>query len=258
MAEMKLDVILTPALIGKGELDDCICAVVDVLRATSTITVALVNGCTFVFPCLNITESRRCVEGLDRGSYLLGGEEMGMRIPDFDLGNSPLEYNSRDVVEGKALYFYTSNGTSTIRKAHAECGWQVYIASLLNISAVSATMVSAAADGIAGGVSILCSGRYGRASVEDLFCAGLMIEKVSTGLSSKGIDVQITDEAAIAAVFADANRDRPEDVLNSGVHGRYLKSIGFAADLDFASRIDEYDVNAVFDGEKVVLFQYDR
>ena len=137
---MKLDVILTPAYAREGDLEGCLCAVVDVLRATSTITVALVNGAAAVYPCLSAAEARRRVEKLSRSSYLLGGEEMGLRIPGFDLGNSPVEYAAPGAVKGRSVFFYTSNGTPAIRRAYTESGSSIYIASLLNMSAVAAAL----------------------------------------------------------------------------------------------------------------------
>jgi 2-phosphosulfolactate phosphatase len=68
---MILDVVVAPVFVDEEELRGCVCAVVDVLRATSTITVALANGASAVYPCLSIDEARtRAVAG-ERS--LLGG-----------------------------------------------------------------------------------------------------------------------------------------------------------------------------------------
>ena len=111
---MELEVIIAPTLYEEDELRNRLCAVVDVLRATSTITTALVSGATAVHPCLDIEEARAGAARLERGQVLLGGEERGQFIPGFDLGNSPLEYLSQETVKGRAIFFYTSNGTGAI------------------------------------------------------------------------------------------------------------------------------------------------
>ena len=101
---------------------------------------------------------------------------MGENIPGFDLGNSPLEYMAREVVGGKVIYSYTTNGTGAIRKAFERSGNPAYIAALLNVSAVSSAIVKTASTGKFEGISILCSGRQGKPSEEDNFCAGLMVD----------------------------------------------------------------------------------
>ena len=97
---MELDVVIAPTLLQEDELQGRICAVVDVLRATSTITTALVSGAAALRPCLSIDEARSGAADLGRGQALLGGEERGERIPGFDLGNSPLEYLVEGVWKG--------------------------------------------------------------------------------------------------------------------------------------------------------------
>ncbi|UCG83550.1 MAG: 2-phosphosulfolactate phosphatase [Dehalococcoidia bacterium] len=250
---MELDVIIAPTLYGEGELRDRLCAVVDVLRATSTITTALVSGASAVHPCLDIEEAKGGAAKMGDGQALLGGEERGKFIPGFDLGNSPLEYLSRETVEGKVIFFYTSNGTGAIRRTYEACGRPVYIAALNNISAVASAMVSAAADGKAEGMAVLCSGRYGKPSTEDLFCAGMVIDRVAVGLRDNGIITQMVDGASIAAGFAAANEGHSFEVLSSSVHGRYLKTIGYSDDLEYTSRLDIYDAVPVFDGQRIIL-----
>lgn len=250
---MNLDVIFTPAFLEEDDLGGCLCAVVDVLRATSSIITALVSGAVAVHPCLDVVEARREAAGMCQGSCLLGGEEKGLRIPGFDLGNSPLEYLATETIAGKVIFLCTTNGTGAIRTAHARCGGPIYIAALLNISAVSSAMVRKASEAHTRRIVILCSGREGRPSAEDLFCAGLMVDKVGSGLREVGIAPQLGDGASIAAGFAMRNREHSAEVLATSEHGRYLESLGFAADLEFASQMDVYNAVPLFDGERVVL-----
>ena len=95
---MKLDVIVSPAFLKEDDLRGCLCAVVDVLRATSTVTTALVTGAVAMHPCLSIDEAKESAIAFGRERSLLGGEEKGQFIPGFDLGNSPLEYIAAEVV----------------------------------------------------------------------------------------------------------------------------------------------------------------
>ncbi len=252
---MILEVVVSPRMLNEDKLAGCRCAVIDVLRATSTIITALVRGAAAaVHPCLDVEEARAGAVARGREYYLLGGEDMGRSIPGFDMGNSPLEYMAEDIVGGKHIYIYTSNGTGAIRRAYSGSGRPVYIAALLNVSAVASALVESASESGVEGIVIVCAGRYGNPSAEDLFCAGLVVERVGKGLSGDGIGAQLSDSAAIAAGFAEARQGQSLDVLTSSDHGRFLQSIGFAPDLEFASRLDVYDSVPVFDGESVVLF----
>ena len=48
--------------------------VIDVLRATTTITAALAAGAREVIPCLEVDDARRAAANLPAGQAVLGGE----------------------------------------------------------------------------------------------------------------------------------------------------------------------------------------
>jgi 2-phosphosulfolactate phosphatase len=249
---MKLDVVMAPVLLPNGdEQQGCVCAVVDVLRATSTIITALASGAAAVYPCLSVDEARSRAGAIPGDRRLLGGEERGKSIPGFDLGNSPLEYLVPGTVVGKEIFFYTTNGTGAIRRAHSACGGPIYIAALINASAAASKIVAATLAVQAAGIAIVCSGSYGKPSAEDVFCAGLIIDHLGGMLGGNGVSTELTDAAGIAAGFAAGNRQHPSDVLGSSEHGSYLRTIGFEEDIEFASRLDTYDVVPVFDGDRI-------
>jgi 2-phosphosulfolactate phosphatase len=250
---MKLDVIVSPRYLKEDTLKDYLCAVVDVLRATSSIITALVSGAREVHPCLDADEAKKGAAKLPKTTRLLGGEEMGELITGFDLGNSPFEYLNKETVANKVIYFYTTNGSGAIRKAFAGSGSPVYIAALLNVSAVSSALVKTASVGKFKGIGILCSGRQGEASEEDNFCAGLMVERISRGLMACGIAPELGDNASAAAKYAVSNRGHGLEILRESKHGQFLDSLGFADDLVFASRMDFYDAVPVFDGKRVII-----
>src|SRR5262245_43814035 len=76
---------------GPGRVSPAASAViVDVLRATTTLTVALQHGAARVVAAATPDEARRLSDRVP-GS-LLCGERDGRKIEGFDLGNSPFEY----------------------------------------------------------------------------------------------------------------------------------------------------------------------
>src|SRR4051812_6671585 len=98
---------LTPSLIAPDALAGTIAVVIDVLRATTTITHALAAGISSVRPCLTIDDARSLALSLPPDSVLLAGERGGSPIPGFDLGNSPAEYTPRRC-QGKTLVLTTT------------------------------------------------------------------------------------------------------------------------------------------------------
>ncbi len=252
---MKLDVVLSPHFLTENYKDNTLCVIIDVLRATTTIITALAGGAAEVRPCLDASEARQKAKSLGRQVCLLGGEEKGKRIAGFDLGNSPLEYLASGKIRNKIIFFTTTNGTLAMQRAGAINCLPVYIAALLNMSAVSSRLVDKVLSNSFSRITLLCSGLYGWPSVEDTFGAGLMANEIKQRLLQSDTGTELNDGASIAIGFAGGNEQRALEILMSSEHGRYLQSIGFSADIEFASQIDSYDIIPVFDGERIVVNQ---
>ena len=103
--------------------------VIDVLRATTTITRALESGYRQVLACGDLDEARELAAKV-AGSVVLAGERQCVKPEGFDLGNSPREFEGEPRAE--TLVLTTTNGTRAIVTAagHAEV---VVIGSLLNL-----------------------------------------------------------------------------------------------------------------------------
>jgi len=138
--------------------------VVDVLRATSTITQALDAGYAAVFCCAEVEEARALAAEL--GDAVLAGERRGDSVPDFDLGNSPREFLA---ARARAVVLTTTNGTRALVEAAANCD-VVLAGSLLNLSAVAEAARIRGED-----VEIVCAGVGGNRSDDDAYCAGRIV-----------------------------------------------------------------------------------
>jgi 2-phosphosulfolactate phosphatase len=249
---MKIEVTPVPRLLP-SRFEDSSCAVIDTLRATTTIVTALANGAREVRPCTTVTEARRSASSGDSTPFLLGGERKGLRIPGFHLGNSPLEYLDPDTISGRAIYFTTTNGTPALRRAYKGSSRPVYLAALVNLSAVAAAITRAAVKNALKRIFLICAGREGEPAQEDLYCAGLLTQSLRPEFARAGIPAELSDAAISAADYAGINRGKPLAVLTGSEHGRYLLDIGFAADLEFASQIDKYDIVPFYDGKRVII-----
>ena len=157
------NVFLLPDLIAADNIiNDSLCVVIDVLRATTTIVNALGNQAASITPVVTVEEARKVAAGT--GS-LLGGERNCKRLEGFDFGNSPAEY-TQSRVANKEITLTTTNGTRALMAClGAE---QILIAAFTNLTAV--------ANAIAGHpkVNIVCAGTNGEITLEDALLAGAL------------------------------------------------------------------------------------
>lgn len=158
---MRVDVVFTPDEAGAAPTG----VVIDVIRATSTICQALAAGYQRVFCAAEVEEARALREALGEG--VLGGERNAVRIPGFDLGNSPREYVQP---AGETLILSTTNGTRAVVAAAQRCE-RVFIASLLNLAGVVEAARAAGED-----VVVVCAGVQGTLALDDAFVAGRIVE----------------------------------------------------------------------------------
>lgn len=201
--------------------------VIDVLRATTSIVVALSFGAVAVHPVASISLARKLAHSLP-GKPLLAGERDGLRIPGFDLGNSPREFQT-PAIRGRHIVMCTTNGTKAIKR-FGGVNQPLYTASMVNLSA--AARVASQYQNIC----LVCSGKEGRFSLEDAFCTGGLISTLSV---KHGLNL---DDGGLACLgIWNACKNNPLKLLQTCNHGIYLSSLGMGADLEFCSQLDLYD-----------------
>ncbi len=220
--------------IGETSLAGAVVAVIDALRATSTIATALAHGARAVIPCASPGEARRVAAAAP--GRLLAGEEGALPIPGFDLGNSPREY-SPEAVAGREIALVTTNGTRAIRLVQDGMGGRlgnVLLASFLNAGAAARALAEAAAGR---DVVIVCSGTAGRFSLDDFLCAGALADALEAS-GAEGLD----DLAQAARDAYRQNRGRLAEALAGCRHARFLFDAGLGGDVAFCARENVFDV----------------
>lgn len=238
---ININVYLTHALLpDELSLKDKNVIVVDVLRASTTMTIALANGAKEIIPTETTANAARIAKG--SANSLLCGERSGKIVEGFDLGNSPLEYSS-NVIKGKTLIFSTTNGTATILKTrHAK---SCVLASFVNISAITSYINSLNED-----VVIICSGKQGNFSLEDCFCSGAIINNL---INYRANEFTL-DDSAVASLniyknYISTDKMNSNEILHVfkySEHGKYLASIGFEKDLEECSLINTFEYLPVY------------
>ena len=127
---MHIDVAFTPAEVQA--LDTKVCIVVDVVRATSSLTAIMSRNPGKVILTTTIQKATKFASQ-QTVHPLLCGERKGIKPEGFDYGNSPLAYSKADL-EDRIIIFTSSNGTRAV--ADLVMAPHVYLGSFLNASAV--------------------------------------------------------------------------------------------------------------------------
>jgi 2-phosphosulfolactate phosphatase len=231
-----LEVCFSPALLPTVEAKQGrIVVVVDILRATTSICTAFGHGVASVIPL----ESRDEALLKKEQGFLVAGEENGEKIPFADFGNSPREFRGPGL-EGKELYFFTTNGTKAINLGK-QAG-KVTIASFVNLEAVCNWLNRERKD-----VLILCSGWKDSFSLEDSIFAGAMSDLLVTAYGFLPVN-----DATLASVtlWNQASKSLIDSVSKSS---HYLRLLGIEdrKGLKFCFFPEKFRVVPVLEGEKI-------
>lgn len=238
-----------------------IAVVIDTLRFTSTACVALAAGARAVTVLSDIERAKQ--QARDASTRpLLCGERHCVRIPGFDLGNSPSEYTAASVAS-RELIFSTTNGTVAVEAAAP--AHEIILASLLNRGAACLWLdqterrTSAVQAGLAmHSIWCVCAGTDGQVAYEDVLTAGAIIDWLTT----RSDRWQLGNDACLLAldawkqiagscdmspdkrslearsVWSDSTAAALVDRLGVAAGGRNLIDAGFAADLTAVAQLD--------------------
>ena len=245
---MRLDVFFGGHQMTPADVLGRVVLVIDVLRASTTVAVALANGAKAVSPFESSDEVVARAKQFERDDVLLAGERRMHAIPGFDLGNSPREYTA-EAVEGKTVLLTTTNGTVAL--AGIQGARDVVVASYVNYSAVS-TIIRAAGRGEAD-VTIVCAGRDRQFALEDAACAGRFTRAVK-----RPSTVRLNDAAQACSMIDRRYGDRLDRLFEDSEHGRALAEAGFAEDLIVCANVDSHPVIPIYHDRQITKLGPDR
>lgn len=238
---MRIDLFLTAGPLTKTDVAGKAVVVIDVLRSSTSICAALENGARGVIPTDGSGQAVEMWTKIGPETAILAGERDGVKIDNFNLGNSPAEFTTEAVAE-KFIIMTTTNGTPIFGKAASakivlSCG-------LVNVGVVTDQLASAGYDTV-----IVCSGRQGGFSLEDTLCGGMIIDRLET---RHGVSGQLNDAASLSLLLYRSNQDNLTQAIANGEHGRFLQTIGFESDIETASRVDSIKVVPVLKDGRLV------
>jgi len=236
----RVNVAVTPSAVAIG-LRGLAVVVIDVLRATTTITRALESGAAAVIPCLEPEDAIAVRNRVGRDRVLLGGERESRKINGFDLDNSPAPYEAA-IVSGKTVAFTTTNGSRALQRVGHAGASAVLCGSLINRDAVVRALGAIEARE----ALLVCAGQDGEFSFEDFFCAGAIANMCIEAFPL----ITLSDAALAAAVTFRNGAGRVADAIASGEHAQSLAALGFGNDIVDAARLDTSAIVPVYrDGE---------
>lgn len=240
---MRLDVYLAPSELTPTALDGRVVAVIDVLRATTTIAAALAAGARTVIPFVETEDAVRTAKLYERGEVTLAGERHMRAIPGFDLGNSPLEYTEQSVGKQTVL-LTTTNGTRALLAS--DDAKAVYAASYVNFTVTLARLQLALDAGQA--TAIVCASREGLPALEDSACAGRFVQQ----LRAANTALHVNDAAQMCELLHEKYEDDLTRLFMDAEHGRALHAAGFEDDLQACASLDLYPVLAEYRERAIV------
>ncbi len=238
MSKPAVEVCFSPDRFSLYYQSQPIVVVIDVLRATTAMCVALDHGVEKIIPVSTLDEA---MEYKKRG-YLVGAERNGQIVDGFAFGNSPLGFMT-DAYRGKTIVLTTTNGTRAINTANQ--AQTVIVASLVNMDAVCKYLEEQNQDTL-----ILCSGWKDRFNLEDTICAGGFVDY----LIAKGSHIADHDSSVAAKYLYQSASNNYMGYLKASSHRRRLKRLNLQEDIKFCLKPNQTNVIPILkDGELVKL-----
>ncbi len=240
----KIDACLSLKLIENYDLTDTVIVIIDVVRASTTITTALASGVAEILPLDNVEDTLK----LKPQGYMLAGERNGDKISGFDTGNSPFYFVDNQDVKGRRVAITTTNGTRTLKIAEKNASkfknTEIIIGTFVNSNAVKEYLQNKNKN-----VLLVCSGWKSALSIEDTLFAGKMATDL---LEIQNYEIG-TDGAAHSMLLYNLAKDNLFDfVMTQSVRFKKMRT-NLINDIKFCLKTDVFDCVPVFENGKIVL-----
>ena len=220
-----LRVALLPELIEPDPAG--VCAVVDVIRASTTLVALAEAGDPEVWLAAGHAAARAAAARLGP-DVLLGGEAGGLKPEGYDFGNSPREV-AAGAYAGRRVLFVTTNGTNAMRRWST--ARRTFVGALRNRSAVARRLLEGAAAG--GSMTLVCAGKEGTLALDDVYTAGAIAARI---LELRP-EVEL-DEAAVVALRVTRAQPDAAQALAESQSARALVSVGLSGDVPWCAAVD--------------------
>ena len=239
-AQKQVGVCLTPELISQFSFEDTIVVVIDVLRATTSMCVALDYGANSIIPVLTIEE---CKTYQDKG-FLAAAERQGEQIPGMDFGNSPFSFMNREQIANRDIVMSTTNGTQAIEAARLMGAEEIVVASFANISMLVQYLKKKNKN-----ILLVCAAWQGKPNLEDTIFAGAVVHKLKKYFSL------YEDTAVISEALFRSATLRKRFFLRSSSHYARTLHLKIQRDVKYALRKDTHPLIPILHEGRLVSLE---
>ena len=209
---------------------------VDALRASTTITLAL-NNFKRVIPGFTPEEALNLKE---KEGGILAGERNGKQIEGFELGNSPNVIKDFKTSED-TLIFTSTNGTRILENMNSK----VLVGSLVNAKAVGLKSIRLASEHI----DVVMAGVKGQFAIEDYLAAGEILYWINENLD----ECDLSDYAKEAIRKTRDYESLKNEFLNSRTAKRLIE-LGYRDDVELCCLKNISDNVAIYENNELTLY----
>ena len=208
---------------------------VDALRASTTITLAL-NNFKRVIPCFTPEEALDLKEKI---GGVLAGERSGKQIEGFELRNSPTIIKDFKTSED-TLIFTSTNGTRILENMNSK----VLVGSLVNAKAVALKSIQLASEHI----DVVMAGVKGQFAIEDYLAAG----EILYWIRENSDDCELSEEAADAISKTRDYESLKDAFLNSRTAKRLIE-LDYRDDVEICCLKNISDNVAIYENNELAF-----
>jgi len=225
---LQLTIFFTPAEVAAIDAPaNTIYIVIDVIRATTTLTVMLERGAKGILIANTIEQAQNAARMVP--GRLLCGERHALPLPGFDYGNSPVQFSQLDLYD-RELILTTTNGTRAFfacpNESHHLAGC------FYNAQAVAARAIALARKN-GGDIALVCAAEAGYFALDDATCAGYLALELQRQYSDLQAHESVSAATALYATYT------PPKLLDYSNSARSVANAGLHEDLAFCMKISE-------------------
>jgi 2-phosphosulfolactate phosphatase len=238
--QRKIEVCVTPALLGLYDITNTIVVVIDILRATSSIVYGIDNGANAIIPVASVED---CLTYADKG-YLLAAERNGSVVEGYDFGNSPFSY-TKERVSGKTVVLTTTNGTKALHMARSMAK-QVVVGSFLNLETLCNWLKEQEED-----VLLLCAGWKDQFNLEDTLFAGAVVHAIRPSFN------EFDDSGVAAEDLYVLAKDDLRAYISKSSHSHRLAALNIEEDVKFCLQLNICTAIPILIGDNLIRLAVD-
>ena len=209
---------------------------VDALRASTTITLAL-NNFKKIIPCFTPDEA---ISLKENHGGILAGERGGKKLEGFDIGNTPTLLKDFKTSED-TLILTTSNGTRILENMTSK----VLVGSMVNAEECAKKAVQLAQNHI----DVVMAGVKGEFAIEDFLASGEILYWICKNLNECELS-----EYAKASILASRDYRAVKKAFEESSSGRRLSKLGYDNDVRLCCEKNITDNVAIYINKELHLY----